>query len=416
MNEQLKAYLDNALTPEERTKLETELQTNPALQQELEELKETSQYLEASSVPVEIKGLESTLAALSKKRAKLPWFRSPYAVLAACTVIIAMVMTTPGTVMLGGQEKSAAYAVTDMAVQIPGSVAPAESKASSSGEASESEVWTNSPQLSPGREAAKSKRETVSPGAGYPADNIARSDARAEVNKVLKPDSNTTQGIPNNRLIIKTADLSVRVKQLEPATTRTESIAKQFGGFVENSSRYNQGNSKYASYTIRVASAKFDQAMTEIRKLGEVTAESISGNDVTGQVADTAARLKQKRLEEAQYQEVLKSARRIDDILQVKQYISDIREEIEATEAQLKSLKDLASLSTITLSLEQRETIKSPPPRDWLSNSWIQAINRFSGIGQYLIGAAINVLVLAPFWLPFAIGIWWWNRKRNRGS
>jgi hypothetical protein len=43
-------------------------------------------------------------------------------------------------------------------------------------------------------------------------------------------------------------------------------------------------------------------------------------------------------------------------------------------------------------------------------------MNRFSGIGQYLVGAAINILVLAPFWLPFALGIWWWNRKRNRGS
>ncbi|MFM9873219.1 MAG: DUF4349 domain-containing protein [Fimbriimonadaceae bacterium] len=414
MNDQLKAYLDDALSPEERTQLETELQINPALQQELEELKATGLYLEACAAPIEIKGLESTLAALTKKRTKLPWFRSPYAVLAACTVFVALVMPVVFPVFAQAKYPSSEFANAEVAASSPMAKSADSSSTDTASPSTKDPALREIHQRSSGSPGANSERETDSKSAPSELQNGSQSFGDKSEDLAAKPNSSTTQAVPNNRQIIKTADLSVRVKDLVPAATRAEVIAKQYGGFVENSSRYNQGNAKYANYVIRVKSDQFDKAMTEIRKLGEVTAESISGNDVTGQIADTAARLKQKRLEEAQYQEVLKSARKISDILEVKQYISDIREEIEATEAQLKSLKDLASLSTITLNLEQRETIKATPPQDWLSNAWIRAINRFSGIGQYLIGAAINILVLAPFWLPFALGIWWWNRKRSR--
>jgi hypothetical protein len=428
MNDLLKAYLDNALTPDERTQVEAELKINPALQQELEELEATGQYLDASAAPIEINGLETTLAALANKRAKLPWFRSPYAVLAACTVIVALVMTNNPNFIQGFTNSSA-----DVAASSPMAKSAESSTADAASHTPAFEMSPNARGGGPAGADFEASKENDNlfgdmAGAEYPLNpaeeleqarshsnnGIAKSDARPEVNRVRKPNNSTTQAAPNNRQIIKTADLSVRVKDLVPAATRAEVIAKQYGGFVENSSRYSQGNAKYANYVIRVKSDQFDQAMAEIRKLGEVTAESISGNDVTAQIADTTARLKQKRLEEAQYQEVLKTARKISDILEVKQYISDIREEIEATEAQLKSLKDLASLSTITLNLEQRETIKAAPPQDWLSNAWIKAMNRFSGIGQFLVGAAINIIVLAPFWLPFALGIWWWNRKRSR--
>lgn len=416
MNDQLKAYLDNALSTDERTKVEAELNINPALQKELEVLTATSHYLEASAAPIEIQGLESTLAALTQKRAKLPWFRSPYAVLAASTIFVALVMPVVFPVFAQTKNPSSEFANAEVAASSPMAKSADSSTTDTVAPSSYVPALKSDPEAggSAGAELDRQRSESES----APGNSVAR-DEQSYINesleeKVQDPKKSTTQSVPNNRQIIKTADLAIRVKDIISTSSRAEVTAKQYGGYVETSSRYIQGNSKYANYVLRVKSDQFDKALDAIRKLGEVTRESTSGEDVTGQIADTSARLKQKRLEEAQYQEVLKSARRISDILEVKQYISDIREEIEATEAQLKSLKNLASLSTISLNLEQREAIKPPPPRDWLSNAWIKAVNRFSGIGQYLVGAAINILVLSPFWLPFAIGIWWWNRKRSR--
>lgn len=421
MNELLKAYLDNALPEEERTQVEAELSNNPALQAELEELRATSAYLEASTKPITITGLEQTLAALTTKPKRTLWYRSPYAVLAACTVVLAFGMSFYKPDFSRAEvAKDATFAST------------ASSSEAADAAVSESISPTNTYQIDqpPADRTAKAKSEyrpdaeagaSLEEKARLRAQPNASSTTESWANKAGGSSASPSQANPTpqesqslNRHIIKSASLSLRVKQLDFATAQTETIAKQYGGYIESSDRSAGTNVKYASYTLRVDSKKFDQAMTDLRKLGDVTSETTSGNDVTAQVADTEARLKQKRLEESQYQEVLKSAKKISDILEVKDYISNIREEIEATDAQLKALKNLSSLSTINVGLEQREEIKPAPRSDWLSNAWISAMNRFSGIGRTIVSTLINILVLAPFWLPFALGIWWWSRKRNR--
>jgi hypothetical protein len=217
-----------------------------------------------------------------------------------------------------------------------------------------------------------------------------------------------------NQLIIKNADLSILVKSLQPAAQQVDALTKKHQGYIESSNLINGYNSRTANYTVRVPVERFDQSMADYRALGQVLSESSSGEDVTTQVADLQARLKQMRLEELQYQEVLKQARRISDILEVKNYINDIRQEIEAAEAQAKALKSMAKLSTIRLMVTQREVVTSAPRRDWLSNTWIQAMNRLGFVFRAVVNVLVNVLVLSPVWIPIAAFIWWWTKKRKQ--
>lgn len=378
MTDRLKAYLDNELTPAERTEIEAALDSNPALQTELDEIKATTTYLETSAKPIEITGLEATLSALKPKKMKSPFYRSPYAILAACTVIAAIIITP--------RPMGTRYVAAEMP-------APTSAPADSADIASRTKYASG---MAENYETAEMPASSA-PYAG---------EVNAEPPNVSAA----------NRLIIKTGDISLRVKSLETTLPKVESLAKKYGGFVESSSRSSGYQVKNAYLTIRIDASKYDTSFNDLRSLGDVISESTSGQDVTTQVADNEARLRQMRLEEQQYEEILKKTTKVSDILQVRKYLSEVRQNIESIEAQLKSLKSLASLSTITVNLEQREQVATAPRRDWLSNTWVQALSRLNSLGRTVVSFAINLLVLAPFWLPIAAGIWWFTRRKANSN
>ncbi|MBX3115468.1 MAG: DUF4349 domain-containing protein [Fimbriimonadaceae bacterium] len=401
MNEMLKAYLDNELNAEDRAAVEKALAENPELQTELDQLQALSEAIEKGSTQIQITGLEATLSALGKKRNRFAWVRSPYALVAAMTCVIAFFMTSPF-----GSGGMVAEEAADMA---------------NTASVAESAKMEYAPSESPADAEAKSRvsREAEIPqasaGVDIGSDSKDKSLFGQEEAYGIKPPPDSASLVPGNpRLIIKNGNIQLLVKNLESSYKAVEDLAKANGGFVESGDRSKTTQSKYGSLSIRVDSKKFDQTMQSLRLLGDVQSESNSGEDVTAVVANAEARLKQMRLEEKQYQEVLKQAKKVSDILEVKRYISEIRQQIEGTEAQIKAMRGMATLSTIYVGLEERLKITSAPRRDWLSNSWIRAINRFTGITRTLVSFALNIVILAPFWLPVVIGLWIWRRRATK--
>ncbi|QYK53394.1 MAG: DUF4349 domain-containing protein [Fimbriimonadaceae bacterium] len=400
MNEMLKAYLDNELNAEDRAAVEKALAENPELQAELDELQSLSEAIEKGATQIQIKGLEATLSALGKKRNRFAWVRSPYALVAAMTCVVALVMTSPAFMTAGVTAKNE---MADMA----NTASVAESrKMDYAPSESAADAQANS------RVKQEAERPQISDGADLRSESKHKAQFGQEEAYSTKPSGGSTSVAQGNpRLIIKNGNIQLLVKNLESTYKSVEDLAKANGGFVESGDRSKTTQSKYGSLSIRVDSKKFDQTMQSLRLLGDVQSESNSGEDVTAVVADAEARLKQMRLEEKQYQEVLKQAKKVSDILEVKRYISEIRQQIEGTEAQINAMRGMATLSTIYVGLEERLQITSAPRRDWLSNSWIRAINRFTGITRSLVSFALNIVILAPFWLPVVIALWIWRRR-----
>lgn len=419
MNEMLKAYLDNELNAEDRALVEKALAENPALQNELDELQALSEAIEMGASSVEIVGLESTLAALGKKRKSFVWWRSPFVAVAAMTCVIAFVMTIPN----GMVASEAAADSTVAKSESLNSATPSDGFAPASESPGEESGYTiagaRKGQVESARQQPNATRTSEELWDEESADS---QDAKTkalfgaeEANSVrLTPGTSNTVPPGTPRLIIKNGDIQILVKNLESTYQSVETLAKTNGGFVESGGKSNSNQSKYGNLTIRVDSTKFDRTMQSLRTYGDVQSENVSGEDVTAAVADAEARLKQMRLEEKQYQEVLKQAKKVSEILEVKRYISEIRQQIEGTEAQIKALRGMATLSKINVTLEERLKVKSAPRQDWLPNAWIRAINRFTGITRTLVSFALNVVVLAPFWLPVVIGVWIWRKRAVR--
>ena len=164
---------------------------------------------------------------------------------------------------------------------------------------------------------------------------------------------------PVERKIIRNATLTLEVEQPARAMQRVASVAESRGGFVVTSdSRQQTGSQGERAYEIitvelRVPAPQFDAALADIRAAGgSVTAQKITGKDVTEEYIDLEARLRTQRALEAQLLEIMKRAEKVEDAISVQRELTTVRTEIERVEGRRRFLEDQASLSTISVTLQ----------------------------------------------------------------
>ena len=222
----------------------------------------------------------------------------------------------------------------------------------------------------------------------------------------------------SNRLMIFTVDMTVRVENFQTALTSAQQIAKQVGGFVESSDISKQPDRpNQASFTLRIPADKLEDAIQLAHKLGRVLEEKRDSEDVTAQVVDIEARLKNLRASESNLRRLMAGSRKMADTLQIERRLTEVRGEIESIEARYRTLKDQIALSTLRLTLLEPDVLFKPADAPWSAafharQAWQQVVLVTQGLG--ILG--IYVGVMSPLWLPFVLlplGYWLWSRRRR---
>jgi hypothetical protein len=208
--------------------------------------------------------------------------------------------------------------------------------------------------------------------------------------------------------IVKTAGISIEVKRggFETAFNSATTIAGRYGGYVEDSSMRGI-KAKSGELTIRVPASAFDQAMNDIRGLGSVEGQSISGQDVTSQFVDLDARLRTWEAQEAVLLRLMRRATSIESTLRVQNQLQDVQFRIEQIKGQLRLLENQTSLATIDVSLREvgavvgvRQTAARERPS--LGEAWDRAVEGFLGVIFAVIVGLGYLIPLAA--IAFAIG------------
>src|SRR5262245_6378482 len=162
--------------------------------------------------------------------------------------------------------------------------------------------------------------------------------------------------VPTERRVIRNAELTVEIDRPAEGKSRVEALAESMGGFLV-ASEVEQYEGEAAEravvrITLRVPAARFGDALAEIRKVGRVRREKITGQDVTEEYVDLEAQLHAKRAFEAQLLDILKQARKVADALEVQKALAEARTQIERLEGRRRFLENQTDLSTISLRLE----------------------------------------------------------------
>ncbi|MFC9674696.1 DUF4349 domain-containing protein [Streptomyces sp. NPDC056949] len=154
--------------------------------------------------------------------------------------------------------------------------------------------------------------------------------------------------------IIRTATLTVQVKDVPQALDKARTAAEDAGGIVGNESTDRDGRGHERSRVVlRVPQERYEQVLADLAGAGRLVERNVKAQDVTDQVVDVDSRIKSQRASVARVRELMDKATKLSDVVALEGELSTRESDLEALLAQQASLKDRTSLATITLSLTE---------------------------------------------------------------
>ena len=208
---------------------------------------------------------------------------------------------------------------------------------------------------------------------------------------------------PGDRQVIRKATIELLTNDVRATFLKATQLPSEARSeYLEASSLTGTGDEMQASLTLRVAADRLSEVLNQLRQLGEVRSEDSRGEDVTGQVVDLDARLRNERRIETELLELLE--RRDDaplkEILELRNHINRVRESIERLAAEQQRLGRLVSLASILVIIRAEDAPKPEPEpalgkyfSDSVGTSWTSGLRFLSdtiaGLLRVLVGGVI---------------------------
>jgi archaellum component FlaC len=253
-----------------------------------------------------------------------------------------------------------------------------------------------------------------------PLDNASGSKAGAIKNDGTKNAESIVKNPvpkPQKPQLVKTAHVSLKLDSIEKSIVKLRELSQSKGGDIysfQDDQSTDRGDHRKASLVIKVPVDSLDVTLASINQLGKVQSQKLESNDVTQQIVDSDARLKNLRQQEDQTRKIMDRAGSINDTLNVSQSLANIREQIEQIDAQVKNMRQQVAYSTIYLELEELQAINpgSDPLGLRIQETWKSSTGMAGGL---VTNIGLTLLWLLPFSPLFAAGagIYWLRRKKK---
>ena len=116
---------------------------------------------------------------------------------------------------------------------------------------------------------------------------------------------------------------------------------KSLDGYFQNEQYNSYNRSKTYSLIIRIPNGKFDTLISLLEAgKGKLTSKNITTKDVTEEFVDLSIRLKNNLAYLDQYNELLKKAKTIKEVLEIKERNRIIESDVDSNKGRLKYLED----------------------------------------------------------------------------
>ena len=182
------------------------------------------------------------------------------------------------------------------------------------------------------------------------------------------------------------------------------SIAVSYGGFVLSSSTRGE---RSGTFVLRIPAKRFDAALGEIRALGEVRSQQVTGNDVTAEFIDFQARLQLLQERRTLLSQLSGRATTTDEILRFARLIDEVQLQIERMQGQIRFINDQVAEATLRVTLTERNAPETEAAPDIenpnLAASFDLGVQGFLRIvGAVIVGLGYLIpltVIAAVIWL-----------------
>ncbi|MBR5377142.1 MAG: DUF4349 domain-containing protein [Lachnospiraceae bacterium] len=178
--------------------------------------------------------------------------------------------------------------------------------------------------------------------------------------------------------IVYYADISLSSKHFDNARKQIDELAGKYGAILENEN-YNEGDiswytsgdeegsyrrSYYASY--RVPAANYKPLLSEAYDLDAVVSSlNRSAQNITRSYYDMKAEIESLETELDQLEDIMKDAKKIEDVLYIQERITEVRTHLNSDRSQIQKMDTDVAYSYVNISLQEVKEYKEPePPAD----------------------------------------------------
>jgi Domain of unknown function (DUF4349) len=226
----------------------------------------------------------------------------------------------------------------------------------------------------------------------------------------LAPDSEAA-AFKDGAKIIRTGSLQLEVADVRASVTSGRSTVLTMGGYIGASQQYSDGDGIVATITYRIPAERWEEALDALRALGESVGEQTDAADVTGQIVDLDARIRNLKASESALVRHLADAGKVSDVLEIEARLSDVRGQIEQLSAQKANLDGQVAYATLTVTYGvEVQAIKAAADRwdpqvqvDEAGASLIGFLQSAANVGIWL--AIVGLPILLMLSIVIAIGL-----------
>jgi len=222
--------------------------------------------------------------------------------------------------------------------------------------------------------------------------------------------------LPPPRRLARTVNIALRVADVaDVGRAISDLVQNDLGEYVSRSEMYDIEGQSSGELTIRVAETRLEEVLRALRVMGDVEMEQTAASDLTDQIIDTRARLRNERRIENELLELLVSRENDDlaDILKLREALASVRQRIERYEAHEQSLSSRVTLTTLHVSL------RGPNAADkgffsrteaGIAEAWDGGIEFLSMTVAWIVLVFVGGII---WWVLLAIGLFIvWRRRR----
>lgn len=212
-------------------------------------------------------------------------------------------------------------------------------------------------------------------------------------------------GARDDARIIRTGSIEIEVSDVVRALRTARDSIVALGGYVGASNSTNSDDRPTAQITYRIPADRWEDALDVLRGLNGLTTkvvnETTDAIEVTGQVVDLEARIRNLRASETALQGIAAKATKISDVLEVEARLTDVRGQIEQLTAQLDDLNDRAAYATLTAYFSSPIIAAQVASAEWEPAAAVdEAAASLISILQAVATAGIWFLIV---WLPILV-------------
>lgn len=222
-----------------------------------------------------------------------------------------------------------------------------------------------------------------------------------------------------DRLVVQETNLSLLVEDVRSVTDSIIDYVSDQGGYMVSSSINQPEEAAFGTVVVRVPGDRLRESMDYFRSLSiKVSSENISGRDVTDEYEDIEAGLATLETTKSRFEEIMRQASEIDDILRVQRELISLQRKIDNLKGRQLYLEQTAKLAKVTIHLSTDEiALPYTPSETFRPNvvfklAWRSLVRSLRKLATAFIWIAVYSIIWVPVLIVFLLIKRWKARSK----